>query len=143
MYFSYATTDREVSGTTKMKITTVTLVASLLLGLAVTQIQAAEPATDLICDKCVNQKDIAFSSIGTGRLRSGSVTESRLADESVGPSKVQDGAIERSALTAFDHADREQQAGLARHLAETLRRRAGHCNGLLPVTLPLSPNLQG
>ena len=54
----------------------------------------AEPAEDLVCVQCVNQRDIAFGAVGSGRLQRGAVIESRLAEESVSAGKIQDRAVD-------------------------------------------------
>jgi hypothetical protein len=55
---------------------------------------SAEAADDVNCIKCVDQTDIAFGAVGTGRLRRGSVNESRLADAAVSAEKIQDSAVD-------------------------------------------------
>jgi hypothetical protein len=54
----------------------------------------AETADDVNCVQCVNQADIAFGAVGTGRLRRGAVNESRLADDAVSMEKIQDSAVD-------------------------------------------------
>ena len=54
----------------------------------------AEAAGDVDCVQCVNQRDIAFGAVGTGRLRKEAVNESRLASASVSTDKIQDSAVD-------------------------------------------------
>ena len=71
------------------------LTGVLVAGLVVftTTVASAQSADDVDCNKCINQTDIAFSAVGTGRIRAGAVNESRLADEAVTSVKIADSAI--------------------------------------------------
>ena len=45
-------------------------------------------ATDVDCVRCVQQKDIGFGAIGTGRLKRGSIIRDRIAPDAVGMNEV-------------------------------------------------------
>lgn len=65
-----------------MKTTAFTVIAILASPAALAQ------ATDVQCVRCVQQKDIDYNSIGTGRLKKKSVTRDRIAPDAVGVNQV-------------------------------------------------------
>lgn len=54
----------------------------------VPSVSQAVTADDVVCNKCVQQKDIDFGAIGTGRLQKQSVTSDRLAPDAVGMTAI-------------------------------------------------------
>ena len=65
-----------------MKTFTVTFLALLASSAVLAQ------ATDVECVKCIQQKDIDFGAVGTGRLQKQSVTRDRIAPNAVGMTQI-------------------------------------------------------
>lgn len=53
----------------------------------------AGPASDVVCNGCINTRDIADNAVTTYRIKDFSIQGRDLSRDSVGPGKVQDGAI--------------------------------------------------
>jgi hypothetical protein len=63
------------------------IAASALLAILVSSNLLAQ-ATDVDCVRCIQQKEIGFGAIGTGRLQKGSVSRNRIAADAVGMNEV-------------------------------------------------------
>ena len=69
------------------------------LGLATLGAQAAPPkpliATDVQCNGCVNQQDIAANAVGAAQIQQDAVGSSEIAQASVGEPELSQGVLSR------------------------------------------------
>lgn len=88
------------------KILVLIIVGLMMVGISGQIVMAAPPATDLACNGCVNDTDVATSAITeskigtsvvtTTKIADGAVTDAKILDSSVSTGKIADGAVTSS-----------------------------------------------